>query len=95
MINEFYHELTCGATGTDCPATLAWLTAKLDGDSQYAAAQRAAAYWAAADETVRSAIAEWLGWLDCPVAERAPVPRAIAQDFKDAERFAEELLNGD
>jgi hypothetical protein len=93
MENEFYFELTVAATGMDCPAALAWLTATLNGDPQYAAASRAAAHWAKADDKLRDALASYLGISEpLPRKERCPVPRAIAADYEFAFETACALL---
>ena len=91
MTYEIVKEMACAATGTDCPATAAWLQVRLMQDRPCELA-RANAHWQAADEPLRAAIAAKLGMTE-PLSERFPIHDAIVRDYEDLMGRASNLLD--
>ena len=91
MTYEIVNELACAVTGTDYPATAAWLQVRLAQDRPLELA-RVNAHWSAAGETLRAAIAAKLGITE-PFVERSPVHDCIIRDYVDLMSRASNLLD--
>lgn len=95
---DFYSEIVVATLSEDCPAALAWVERMVAdniavGNADALAARRAAVHWDAADEPMKQAIAAKLGWVNSKaLAERWPVPPAIAADYKAAVEFISQAL---
>jgi hypothetical protein len=90
---SFISELACAATGTDAPATAAWLRVALAQDRP-AALQRVEAHWPLLEEHEQSALYEEVvnGTEGSLELHDARVPHRVVADYAELAARANHLL---